>query len=264
MKTYSYLIIAGLVMLAALNISSIKRSGEPPLAMTGAPGDDGTCADCHSASGSGNGSVDLAFSQQGYQPGDTISFDVSVNDDAASRFGFELTALNNNEAFAGAIVSVTNNSTIRTDNGRQYASHQNANDNNTWTIEWAAPENDAGEVTFYVAGNAADASGDDDGDYIYTNSATLSAITSVAADKPQPSDLKLYPNPAQHFVKFEANEAFFAGNVQCNVYDLQGNMVASQVLTKASNTLDVRHLTAGQYLVELDNGTETITKKLMK
>ena len=45
---------------------------------------------------------------------------------------------------------------------------QGTNDENQWTVEWTAPDADIGPITFYAAGNAANADFGTAGDYIYT------------------------------------------------------------------------------------------------
>lgn len=268
MKKYRYFILAALLALAVLTMSSIKSSYEPPLVRTGAPGE-ATCgsAGCHdNMPNSETGSLDLSFSRQHYQPGDTISFALSVHDDTASRFGFELTVLNSDNERAGNIISVSDNSTIRIDdnNNRQYASHRIASENNLWTVQWVAPDSAVGEVSFYAAGNASNNDGEPSGDHIYTDTGTLSAVTATTTYKPRYTALKLYPNPAKNIVKIKMDDLFFSGRVRCNIYDLQGNRMLTQVLKAQLSTINVQHLDEGQYLVALDNGIEVITKKLMK
>jgi hypothetical protein len=69
--------------------------------------------------------------------------------------------------------------------GRQYIQHSqsgtlpSAPDRRVWQVRWTAPSSDVGTVRFYVAGNAANGNGNNQLDYIYTNSA-LSESPSTA------------------------------------------------------------------------------------
>lgn len=71
---------------------------------------------------------------------------------------------------------------------RQYVEHTSAGivptafGSKSWTFVWNAPAQFSGRVSFYAAGNAANGSGEPDGDYIYTTMRS-SVATSASTDR---------------------------------------------------------------------------------
>jgi len=127
---------------------------------------------------------------------------VQVSDPDQRRWGFELTArLNSNpeSGQAGDLTPVDNfTQVICEDNapkpcasGVMFITHTVVGSRNgtpngaTFQFDWTPPATNAGPVTFYVAGNAANGNGSNTGDQIYTSSVQLipaiPAIPSVSA-----------------------------------------------------------------------------------
>ena len=171
-----YLFLLSLFIFFGLG-ATFNRS-QPPLGRTGAPGES-TCANgCHGTSvNTGPGNIALGLPAN-YTPGQTYSLNLQLTDNTRSRFGFEMTALNSSNAAAGSFSVASGNATIRSANIsggiRQYIHHSNASSNNSWSINWTAPSSQAGPITFYVAGNAANGNNGTSGDNIYTSSFSLS------------------------------------------------------------------------------------------
>jgi uncharacterized repeat protein (TIGR01451 family) len=163
-------------------------SAGPPAGHTGAPGEF-TCAECHTAQVVGNGSFSIN-APQSYVPGQTYQITVNhINSDPTRlRWGFELTALADDQTKAGNLQSANNQTQILDNEGpagsRQYIEHtalgtfQGQQGGANWTFNWTAPATDVGNVTFYAAGNQANNDSNSTGDYIYT---TFVAATPAAA-----------------------------------------------------------------------------------
>jgi uncharacterized repeat protein (TIGR01451 family) len=178
-------------------------SAGPPAGHTGAPGEF-TCAECHTAQVVGNGSFSIN-APQSYVPGQTYQITVNhVNSDPTRlRWGFELTALADDQTKAGNLQSANNQTQILNNDGpggsRQYVEHtalgtfQGQQGGANWTFNWTAPATDVGNVTFYAAGNQANNDGNSTGDYIYT---TFVAATPAAALP----DFTLSATPSSQFV----------------------------------------------------------------
>lgn len=162
--------------------SSQANTGNPPLGNTAAPGE-GTCASCHSTfvPNAGTGKVLLGGLPREYMPGQTYTLTVAVVDETASRWGFELTALDEQNQTIGKLGTVDNSITdIRTGtvNGasREYLVPTiNGNFTGltlaaTWDFTWTAPS--SGTATFYITGLAADRDATPNGDFTYTNTYT--------------------------------------------------------------------------------------------
>jgi len=133
-----------------------------------------------------------------YIPGVKQRITVQVADPNQQRWGFELSARLNSDlekAQAGDFNPVDNltqvicedNSTKPCATGVLFVTHTAAGTRNgqkggaTFQFDWMPPATNAGPVTLYVAGNAANGNGQPTGDLIYTSSMQL---TPVAASAP--------------------------------------------------------------------------------
>jgi uncharacterized protein (TIGR03437 family) len=195
-----------LYLVAALStgivpIAVFGHSYGPPPGVTGAPGDNAkACTQCHttSALNSGTGSVKILL-QSGafYIPGVKQRVAVQIADPAQQRWGFELTARLNSDlekGQAGDFTAVDNlTQVICGDNapkpcasGPTFITHTSAGTRNgtkggaTFQFDWSPPATNAGPVTFFVAGNAANGNGANTGDLIYTSSVQLSPAIPAA------------------------------------------------------------------------------------
>ena len=166
----------------------------PPPRVTAAPGDNTrACTSCHSgnALNSGAGSVRIALQGgQFYVPGVKQRITVQVADPNQRRWGFELSARLNSDlekGQAGDLTPVDNlTQVICEDNtpkpcntGMLFITHTSAGTRSgtpngvSFQFDWTPPSSDAGPVTLYVAGNAANGNGANTGDFVYTSSVQL-------------------------------------------------------------------------------------------
>ena len=165
----------------------------PEARYTGAPGDIGTCYNCHDDAdagiNSGGGSVQINGLPAVYTPGQEYSFTVVTQQAGRQRYGFQITALDDDGNRAGTLAPVNSDSQLNSQTGaggRQYIQHSqtgtlaNGQGSHTWRLEWVAPSGDVGPVTFYAAGNAANGDGTNQGqDNIYTARSLTESPTSV-------------------------------------------------------------------------------------
>lgn len=194
------LLIAAVIFLVPGPKNAVAHSDDPPLRLTGAPGDNGTCASCHN--GDVSARTNLLFFVNPiteYAPGDTFAIIVAIGDPGQSRWGFEVTALKDSDnSMAGTLMDilppplpallVTKSPAT---GGRTYV-HQktngvgdplnpNPNDGTYWgenaggwVFLWIAPPLGSGPVTFYAAGVAADGSQSANNlDYTYTKTMSV-------------------------------------------------------------------------------------------
>lgn len=169
-----------LTLLSALFCASLSaNSGGAPAGTAGAPGQ-GTCAACHGSGtpNAGSGSIRVeVLNGAAYTPGQPLTLRVTLNDPAARRWGFQLTArrASANTQTLGAFASIAgqgtttpNASTIGHGSG---GTRPGTAGPATWEVTWNPPADDQGDVTFYAAGNAANNNGQaDGGDQVYTTS----------------------------------------------------------------------------------------------
>uniref|UniRef100_A0A7C4CEG1 Uncharacterized protein n=1 Tax=candidate division WOR-3 bacterium TaxID=2052148 RepID=A0A7C4CEG1_UNCW3 len=153
-------------------------SSGPPDGKTGRPGE-GTCADCHSFSGSGDSTFLSGLPVGGYKPESTYALTLTVNYSGQRRWGFEITATDQSQTQAGQfVVSDSVHTRLSSSGGRQYVKQTTAGTfanqtSATWQFGWRAPAASVGPVTFYWCANAANNNGSAAGDYSLTASLTI-------------------------------------------------------------------------------------------
>lgn len=182
---------AAIVILFAAAVAYAKVTG-PDAGYTNAPGDLGNCTACHDTfhdPNVGPGSVRVDGAPLVYNPGQDYTLTVTVQQQQHNRrrFGFQLTSITQNGNRAGTLAPMGSDSQVNSQTGvggRQYIEHTeigtfpNGAGSRTWAIRWTAPGTDAGTVSFWFAGNAADDSGTNQGDYIYTSRVSTDSPTS--------------------------------------------------------------------------------------
>lgn len=170
-------------LLCVLAASAFASSDGAPEGHTGAPGEQ-NCTACHIGTvNSGRGRVRVEFPSSGYTPGQRSRVRVILEDPAAMRWGFELTARLESAAQtrAGTLASSDGNTAVTSGGGLQWITHTTAGTRRgtsgsaTFEFDWTAPASDAGAVVFYAAGNAANGNGTTSGDSIYTTSLRVAA-----------------------------------------------------------------------------------------
>ncbi len=169
-------------------------SSQPPAFNASAPGQ-GSCGagglGCHSSSalnsGMGGVSIDFDGGSNSYMPDQTYTINVTVEQMGASRFGFQMVALDAADATSIGNFTITNasNTSTQSSAGIEFINHLNAPSNNdsfTFSFDWTAPSTGSGDVNFYVSGNAADGSFNAMGDNIYSSQLSISEGASVSND----------------------------------------------------------------------------------
>jgi len=181
-----------LVIMTVVIFVYAKAEG-PDRGYTGAPGDLGDCTACHDTfvtANVGAGRITIASIPAIYQPGQSYTLAVTVQDPKATqrRWGFQMTAIDGSGGPAGTFTPLGSDTQIATGGsdpmGRQYIEHTQVgtfpgtSGGHTWQVGWTAPSSDVGTVRFYAAGNAANNDTTNQGDYIYTTTASSDSTTS--------------------------------------------------------------------------------------
>ena len=165
------------------------NSGGPPVSRTGAPGEQTCATGCHSgtAVNGGGGSVSFSGVPTNYVLSQEYTITVTVSQNGRSTFGFQATVIDDQGREVGTLTADSGTSLVVGSVGgntrryvRQNFPRTTANQG-VWTFRWRAPATAAGRVTFYAAGNAANGTGGQDGDLIYTTNASSQPPVSVPA-----------------------------------------------------------------------------------
>ncbi len=175
--------LCALCSVLTLAYLGMSFSNNPPNGFTGAPPTFNTCASsmggCHSG-GNFNGSISIAGLPGSIMPNTTYNLMVTVMFGSGNpmRGGFQMVALDQNNANAGTLSNPGPSSTISTSGGRTYFEHNPAqffggNTSVSYTVDWTAPAGPSGTtITMYAAGNVANGNGSTSGDQIVTTIAT--------------------------------------------------------------------------------------------
>ncbi|MBS1826887.1 MAG: hypothetical protein JST93_16335 [Acidobacteria bacterium] len=181
-------LIAGLAVTPVLLFGF---SSGPPQGRTGAQVDGGiTCNACHRGADVNDGVGRLTITAASYSPGVKQTIRVQLTHPSARRWGFQLTArvASDPSKKAGTLSTssevqvrcgLTGTQVAPCGEALEFAEHTVAGtsadtaNGKTWEIEWTPPDSNVGDVIFYAAGNAANNSGTNAGDFIYNTSATI-------------------------------------------------------------------------------------------
>ncbi|HWB83708.1 MAG TPA: choice-of-anchor V domain-containing protein [Bryobacteraceae bacterium] len=217
----------------------------PDAGYSAVPGEFGSCAasGCHvgtANSPANKGSVSVNFPNgQNYTPGVKQHWTVTISDPAAPQraWGFQITTrlASNSNAQAGTFSSSDQftgvecaSSNLRSESALlnlpnqtcpgsmplQYIEHDVAGythtkgtGSGTYEFDWTPPDSDAGQITVYIAGNAANGDLTTNGDHIYTTSYTLSP--QAGGGGPQPA---ISQNGVVNGASFQVNQGITAGS----------------------------------------------------
>jgi uncharacterized protein (TIGR03437 family) len=196
-----WFLLSTAVLAAVAPVTAYAHSYGPPPRVTAAPGDNArACMSCHggSALNSGSGSVKILVpSGTVYIPGVKQRITVQVSDPNQRRWGFELTARLDSDpekGQAGDFTPIDNmTQVICEDNaprpcatGVTFIQHTSVGTRNgtrggvSFQFDWTPPATNAGPVTLYAAGNAANGDGTNTGDLIYSSSLQLTPAIPAA------------------------------------------------------------------------------------
>jgi hypothetical protein len=186
----------------AISTSSLTNNGGPPGGYTNAPGEN-NCRSCHSGTslqttGTHYNNVSLTsnFTGNGYIPDSVYTIELKYVQSGVSKFGFQITCLNDNNAMAGSFTNTTSKTSgiSKTVSGatRNYLRHTSSGTSGsgsiTWSFQWTAPSSNIDTVTFYAVVNSANGNGQQSGDMIIARefkigpSSLLPVATAAAVD----------------------------------------------------------------------------------
>lgn len=269
------LLLAALVLAPLLAVSN--RSGAP-LGRSGGPPAGATCttSGCHTSFNlnDGPGSITVDASAE-YLPGTPLVFTVRVEQEAVTRFGFQVSVQDAGGQHVGTLELVDVSVTKRADALGRYVTHTVAGaDQNSWEVRWTPPqEGAAGPVTIYAAGVATNSNNTSTGDYVYTTQHTLqpSVLAGRETVVDVPRDVALtaaYPNPFGDAVMV-TYDVLAPGPVTLEVVDALGRTVrtvapGAQVPGAYTQPLELATLPAGAYYVQVRSATTRQVLPIMK
>jgi len=158
----------------------------PPNGIANNPPSYNNCTFCHDtyAVNSGNGSFIMVGLPEFYEPGQSYTFSIELEDIDQRKWGFEISAQSENYANGGELIIIDPDHTqfstqsnigyVKQTSSGAYSGTLNASPG--WDVSWTAPVAGTGTVTFYGCGNAANRNSSTLGDYIYTIAIAVAEI----------------------------------------------------------------------------------------
>lgn len=280
MNKLYFLSFVGVLSFVTLTSTELNDNGKA--GATGSPGES-TCnqSGCHTGVGVNSQGGELTFDIPGmtnweYTPGETYTVNVTMAQAGRSLFGIGLECLQANGDNAGTLTPGTGtqikNKTVSGFSRKNIVHTLNGGasaNSHTWTFTWTAPSTDIGDVTFYMACNAANGNDSDTGDHIYSYSQVVTPGAVGIAEQLDIQSLHVYPNP---FVNQIRLNYFLKQNGQMNIalYDVAGRQVQSllnenQFSGNHALDFDLSNLSGGQYMIHMSlNGRVLATQLIQK
>lgn len=279
MKRNPIVLISALVI-AITSSAYIVKDSNGKASYSGAPGDFGTCANCHSG-GSGPTSVSISITPtldpgNIYTPGATYTIDVQVSNSNLNSYGFCAVVLNGTTAASansgtlslpGAGVKIVNGNL-----GRRNATHTTpkaGTGNAIFSFVWTAPLSSTMSA-IYAAGNAVNGNSSFSGDVVGTGSLLMypSSATGMLADNIAVQGLKIYPNPAseQLTIRYKLNQA---SDVKIELYTIKGQLAATLVHESQSHGIYNKEIllpsiiSSGVYFLKISSNGENVAQRLV-
>ena len=253
-----------------------KFAAGAPIAKTGAPGES-NCTSCHAGTAQNGSTVNSLIILDGvtpitnYAPGMSYSATLTLNTMNVKE-GFQATVLDGSDNMAGSFVAQTGSTSTTTGtNGRAYATHTSTSNtaaNPSWLWTWNAPVTDMGPVTFYIASNIANGTGDASGDVIYLSQHVLGSAAGLNDATYESINFSAGYASNENTVKINFN-SLSVGNMFINLVSLNGKSVFTYDLGESVLGENSEHITlpinikAGIYIVNFFVGNQAMSAKIM-
>lgn len=247
------------------------RASDQGEGSTGAPGEPQACKNCHN----GNILVNLKMylldgidTVKVYEPGKAYTIDVVVQHTggpAPKAFGFQLTGLKaalnkTGETINTLSPNTTNVKTATANNKRFYAEHKGASQTPLFKIDWIAPAEGSGPISFYTAGNGVNGNNNESGDGASKTSMQIDEkIKTSASDHLKQKENKIYPSVFSSEVKISDELV-----LHFPAYEIYTQNGIPLLNGSTENVLEFNQLKCGIYFIKLFNKSEFYIQKLLK
>lgn len=218
---------------------------------TGAPGSTANCGvSCHNAQ---NYSPTLEIqlidplsntAVSEYIAGETyeVRYVISVATGTPNGYGFQSTALLDNNENAGTFQNPGTGVQLEDVNGRHIIEHSLVYTENTFVSEWVAPA-DGGDVTFYASSVAVNGNGANSGDG-YAGSSLSVSPASIGVSDDAASKLNVYAYEKHLYLN-----GLSEGTME--IYGLDGRKILSRDITSEEQVIDLSDMSEGVYFLAI-------------
>lgn len=271
----SFVFLLSMVLFISFSGGPARTQGQDrtgsPLSTGGAP-----CQTCHSAGAFEPVlTVEILDNQvpvTSYEPEKTYTFRASIETSGSpAEFGFQSVALSgSDDANAGTFGTPDSDLSVVPLNGRDYFEHRSPRTEGLFEIEWTAPAAGTGDVRIYascVAANNNNSTGGDGSVRLVDPLLLTEMTTSLGILNDQNVTLDVFPNPVADFlnlaITLEGNDRF-----DLRLFNNVGQLIQSESLNfnagENRHQLDLSALPVGIYMVQLSNGKDGITERILK
>lgn len=235
----------------------------PPAGYSGSPLDGQNCTSCH-LPGPAEEFANLITTTapaQGYSPGETYTVTVKAKEFPSDRIGFQITS-ETTTAKAGSFVITDPGRTQLV--GPSTVTHTLEGTTpigtpNTWTMDWVAPPEGTGTVTFAVALNSSNFDGMNSGDIIYVSGFNMLESNTGIVENPDQLISQAYPNPANDHINLGVP---VGANVQ--VFNISGQPIFTIEASNNSERIDLTAFPAGRYIVRVSHEGQFASRSFIK
>lgn len=282
LRLFTLLIAAGF---SILGFSSGFSNKDGIAGRVGSPLENTCQPSCHNSHPVNSGSGSLVITSPDlinfvYNPGQTYTVEVTVAKPSVNLFGFAMEALFQNGSDAGSFIHINPaetwskaaniNGAIRTSATHMENAGASAN-TKTFVFQWVAPATNAGAVTFYAAGNAANGNGSTSGDYIYTAMQLVNDSATAASDgslNEQLTGINIFPNPVgeQLFISHRATKP---GPLKIETFSIDGKFEMKLLMCDELPGLHLYQFPAncfdkkGLYLIKISKNNKVAIRKVI-
>jgi hypothetical protein len=245
----SFLKIAWIPALTALAATFMGSSSGAGISQntdrTGSPLALGNCNSCHSGgSQTPTLTVELLRNDQvvtRYTPGAQHKLRVSLSSTEYIRYGFQTVALDSGNANIGSFSTGSTGTRVTTITGRSYGEHSQPSTTGVFELNWQAPADDVGEITFYTAGLGAKNPTSESGDRGTTGVLRVTAGFPLQTEIQQADNFLVGPIPAGTVLNF------YNGTLRnTRIIDAHGRIIIVEG-EGIRNSLPVEYLNPGFY-----------------
>lgn len=270
-------LMAGTMVYDANNNIAHTNNAGAPAGRTGNPGElsGASCnlTGCHVGGPSVSDETVVVSSTvptAGYEPGQTYTVTVQMNNPGGSKFGFEISPQSNTGTLLGSLSNPGAGAQLI--GASKYVTHtlsgNTGNETKSWTFDWTAPAMGTGDVTFWGAYNFANGNNATSGDVIVNDTYTVSEVSvSINEINSLTEGFSVYPNPVSGSlnVDFSITEP---ENVAVELFSVDGKLVSrlsNNYLLTGDHHLnyDLSTVSSGIYFIKVSDGKNDHYKKLL-
>lgn len=262
-----FLLLSFILSFSAYTGFTETQNGSGKTGHSGAPGEQ-TCAACHSPGTGGSGSLTITgdVGTNGYNPGQTYNMSVTINHSGSSKFGFNLVALDSNNASIGTLTAGTGSQALNGPSSRRNLTHTSSGaatstpGTKIFNFTWKAPTSYSGAVTFYAAGNASDNNGGTSGDFVYIGNLTVNGTVTTSSEILLNESLRIFPNPVASGNAFSLHSPIFPATLEC--IDLQGRVLSRTEILGNTTIVPTSGMIPGIYILRLKSAEKMLLHKV--